>query len=168
MENPYQSPDTLHSKPHADDAIVSTYSGMVHQVGILGILLIIHGVLLLAVAAGAISIAIIAPGVEGAGMDETTKTLVLIVYGGMGGLAVVTAIVQILAGVRLMRFQGRVLGIVAVSMGVLVWLTGVCALTGIPLLIYGLVVLLNSDVGRAFAMRKQGLSKREVVAAFSG
>lgn len=174
MVNPYESPpDALQSGPEPDvDPRRNASSGLVHQVGILGILLIVHGVLLLAVAAGGLFIAIIAPSALATAQDEAfdqqaTATLVMMIYGGMGGLALIVGIVQILSGIRLFRFRSRVFGIVAISMGVVVWLTGVCALSGIPLMIYGFVVLLNRDVIRAFAMIKQGKSKSEVVAFFS-
>ena len=141
-----------------------------HHVGVLGILLAIHGVLLLVLGGFCLFVAIAAPmmlaNVPDEGMYDTkaTQTMIVLVYGFFAVFALLAGFAQLLSGIRLTRFRGRVFGIVSISMGVVCWFSLVCAMTGIPLMIYGFVVLLNRDVIQAFELAKQGKAKREILA----
>jgi hypothetical protein len=65
-------------------------------------------------------------------------------------------------GIRMLKFRGRTLGIVALSSGLLSIAGCYCLPTAIGLFIYGLIVLLNEPVKRAFAMGEQGRSASEI------
>ena len=72
------------------------------------------------------------------------------------------AIVRVVAGVRCLRYRSRTFAIVALSSGVLTILTGYCLPTGLALLIWGLVVLMNESTVRAFTLGDQGMSLDEI------
>jgi hypothetical protein len=85
---------------------------------------------------------------------------------GLASLAV--GVLRIVAGVRGLKYRGRILGIVSLAVGVVSFLTCYCAPTSLALMVYGLIVYLNSDVGRAFEMAKGGASAEQIRAAFPG
>lgn len=66
----------------------------------------------------------------------------------------------------MLKFRGRTLGIVALSSGLLSIAGCYCLPTAIGLFIYGLIVLLNEPVKRAFAMGEQGRSASEIQTHF--
>ncbi len=87
-------------------------------------------------------------------------------FAGWGGLSLLLAIAQIVAGALNFGFRGRMLGITTLLLGIASALTCYCAFTGIPLTIYGLIIYFNPAVAEAFRLRKSGLSKQEVLAQF--
>jgi hypothetical protein len=88
------------------------------------------------------------------------------VYVLLGVVALIAGVLKIVAGVRNLKYRGKVLGIVALASGVATIFTCYCAPTAIALLVYGLIVYLNADVGRAFAMGEQGMTPDQIKAAF--
>lgn len=108
------------------------------------------------------------PGQPRAASDppEAFFWLMAAMYGALG-LAVLTGgILRLAACVQNFRFQGRTLGFVSLIGGMASVLSCYCAPTAIAILVYGLIVLLNPAVTMAFAMRRQGYSVDEILAAF--
>ncbi|MBC7964884.1 MAG: hypothetical protein H7Z17_03070 [Fuerstia sp.] len=83
-------------------------------------------------------------------------------YGGMGLVSFVTGVLGIWAGIRMLSFRGRTFGIVAVSLGLLSLFGCYCLPTAIGLFAYGLIVLLNPSVKRAFEIAEQGYKPNEI------
>ena len=88
--------------------------------------------------------------------------MMLAVYGSMGLISLVIGVLGIWAGIRMMRFRGRTFGIVALSSGLLSIAGCYCLPTAIGLFVYGLIVLLNEPVKRAFAMGEEGRTAAEI------
>ena len=83
------------------------------------------------------------------------------------GLATLMAgILLLVAGIRNLKYRGKVLGIVAMASSLVSIFSCYCAPTAIGLLIYGMIVYLNADVSRAFAMGDQGMSPEQIKASF--
>jgi hypothetical protein len=78
----------------------------------------------------------------------------------------IAALLKVIGGIRNLKYRGRTLGIVALASSAVSIFTCYCALTGIGLLIYGLVVYFNNDVRQAFEMGERGASPEEIKAAF--
>jgi hypothetical protein len=74
----------------------------------------------------------------------------------------------IFAGVRNRKYRSRSLGLVALGVGTLASITCYCAPTALGLLIYGLVVYLNSDVRYAFELGERGATADEIVRTVHG
>ena len=88
--------------------------------------------------------------------------MMLAVYGSMGLVSLVIGVLGIWAGIRMLKFRGRTLGIVALSSGLLSIAGCYCLPTAIGLFVYGLIVLLNEPVKRAFVMGEQGRTAAEI------
>ena len=84
------------------------------------------------------------------------------VYILIGGLVVGVGGLNIAAGIKNLKYRSRNLGIAALCIGVLAVFTCYCAPTAIGLLIYGLIIYLNQDVSRAFAMGEQGATPEQI------
>jgi hypothetical protein len=122
---------------------------MVRQVPVLGTLMIVHGVMLVLMAVmmgvGGAALGMISDMPPGAvGVGDLSFMFGFLALSGV--LHLVPAILQIVSGVKLMRRRGKVLAFVALGSGFLTVLNCYCAVTSIPLLAYGLVVLLNEGV----------------------
>lgn len=74
----------------------------------------------------------------------------------------------IFAGIRNRKYRSRSLGLVALGVGTLACFTCYCAPTALGLLIYGLVVYLNSDVRYAFELGERGATDDEIVRTVHG
>ncbi|MCA9063820.1 MAG: hypothetical protein KDA96_12195 [Planctomycetaceae bacterium] len=90
------------------------------------------------------------------------ETMVIFLYGGLGGLMTVTGGLTIHSGIRLLYYRNRVYGIVMLVVGLACMISCYCAPTAIGLAIYGLIVLTNGPVVRAFAMVQEGRSVQEI------
>jgi uncharacterized membrane protein len=88
------------------------------------------------------------------------------VYGGMGAAGLLAGALRIVAGFRNVRYRGRVLGIVSLFFGLLSLGTCYCSVTGIALLVYGMIVYLNGDVIRAFELGEKGVPSEEIKARY--
>ena len=100
-------------------------------------------------------------------MPAGFEWIMLAVYGSMGLIFLVVGVLGIWAGIRMLKFRGRTLGIVALSSGLLSMFGCYCLPTAIGLFIYGLIVLLNEPVKRAFAMGEQGRTASEIQNQFA-
>ena len=95
-------------------------------------------------------------------MPAGFEWMMLAVYGSMGLAFFVTGVLGIWAGIRMIKFRGRKLGFVALSVGLLSFFGCYCLPTAIGLFIYGLIVLLNPSVKRAFEMGEEGYTANEI------
>ncbi len=95
-------------------------------------------------------------------MPAGFEWMLLAIYGSMGLISLVIGVLGIWAGIRMLKFRGRILGIVALSSGLLSIAGCYCLPTAIGLFVYGLIVLLNEPVKRAFAMGEQGRTAAEI------
>jgi hypothetical protein len=143
-------------------------SPVVGQVKIVGILMLVHGITVvlfggILVAAGVIIMAMPAP--PGGGSE---RWIMGGIYGGGGLLVAILGVLHSVAGVRVMAMKNRVLALVALFSNTLLLMTCYCTLTAIPMMIYGLIVLFNSDVARAFEMVARGATPEEAVRRFTG
>ena len=100
-------------------------------------------------------------------MPAGFELIMLAMYGSMGLISLVIGVLGIWAGIRMLKFRGRTLGIVALSSGLLSIAGCYCLPTAIGLFIYGLIVLLNEPVKRAFAMGEQGTSAADIQNQFA-
>ena len=100
-------------------------------------------------------------------MPAGFEWIMLAFYGSMGLIFLVVGVLGIWAGIRMLKFRGRTLGIVALSSGLLSMFGCYCLPTAIGLFIYGLIVLLNEPVKRAFAMGEQGRTASEIQNQFA-
>lgn len=187
MSNPFQPPN-----PNSDSVVpLSTTpggmklghrgrSGLVRQVPVFATLLMVQGALVTLVGISLIAVAFVTPEMMSQAMrdamreqpqadaqlmrdmEQQMNKVIIVVCGSMGIALLATGGISLYAGVRNLNYRSRTLGIVAVVLGFLASLTIWCAPTSIALGIYGLVVLLNSDVVLAFQLREQGCTIDQV------
>jgi hypothetical protein len=142
---------------------------MLGQVKVVGILMLINGILLclmgtyrtvewpLQMAMGA------GPDGPGGGMPAGPVLYILIGYTALGLVTIGCGGLNIFAGIRVMSFRNRKLGITALFLNIPTLLTCCCSLTSIAMMIYGLIVLFNSDVAQGFAMVSEGATPEDVL-----
>ena len=148
---------------------------MVNHVIVLGILMIVQGALstLCGLGAGAMAFVMPAiikaqagipprPGMPAPAMPPEMEMIMLVMYGGAGIILLSTGILGIWAGIGIMKFRSRTLGIVAISAGLLGIFGCYCFPTAIALFIYGLIVFLNPQVKQAFEMGQQGYTSADI------
>jgi hypothetical protein len=156
-----------------------TARGMVGQVQILGVLMIVQGVFISFAGTAIIGYAILMPrflqqmqqqaagqGGNAAPMPPNMGLWFGVVGGLLGLLMLAIGVLTVFAGVRAMKFRGRMFSIVMLCTGLLTILTCYCLPTQIALSIYGMIVLLNSPVRDAFRLAEQGHSAREIQLAY--
>jgi hypothetical protein len=90
-----------------------------------------------------------------------------IVYLVLGILVLTAGVLNLIAGIRTLKFRGRTFALVALFSNVVPMLTCYCAATGLAVMIYGLIVLFNSEVAQAFELAAKGMSPEDVRAHFS-
>jgi hypothetical protein len=89
------------------------------------------------------------------------------IYIGWGVLIAVVGILNGIAGFRIMSLRGRALALVALFTNIVVVMTCYCGPTAIGMMIYGLIVLFQSDVARAFEAVGRGENPEDVVSRFN-
>jgi hypothetical protein len=139
---------------------------VVGQVKVVGILMLVHGITVVIMGGilAAVGIWILARvGGGGAGGAGGEPMIVGVVYTAWGLMIVALGILNSVAGVRVMSFRNRVLGLVALFSNILVLFSCYCALTAIGMMVYGLIVLFHSDVAYAFDLVSRGSTPEEVV-----
>ncbi len=170
MENPYTSPGTPSQFPI--NPINPHYSGWVQQVRVLSILTAVNGGMLLLAGLGFAGMAIFAvfylvPEMQKQGNNPQMPTWILpAVYMGMGSGALISGVLQIIAGIKGNQFKGRKLFIASLIIGLSGLCTFYCAFTVVPLTIYGLIVMFNPTVQQAFRMREEGRTVPEILGYF--
>ena len=183
-QNPFSDPPQDNSNPYATgemgDSSTPTAqrpasAGYIRQVPVLAILMMIQGglVLLLGLFMGAMGFFMPAmieqqmqqnPGFQQPpnmqGMDM--ETFMMLTYGGIGAVLTLIAVPTIISGFRLYKYRGRIMGIVSLSAGLLTVFACYCFPTALGLFIFGLIVLLNEPVRKAFELGNQGVSPAEI------
>jgi hypothetical protein len=151
---------------------------MVSHVGVVAILMMVQAALellagILFVAMGVVFVVAFQSQASRGGVDpdqlpaaNTAMWLMGSFYGGAGLVSLAAAAFHGYAGYRNFFFQRRVLGIAAMVFGLLTVLTCYCAPTAVALGIYGMIVYLNDEVGRAFVLGESGRTRREIDRAF--
>jgi hypothetical protein len=144
---------------------------MVGQVKIVGILMMVNGLTValmggLYIAVGSFMMAAM-PGPP-AGGGGPPPELFLIIYGVLGAVTALVGIFNVVAGYRVMTMRNRVLGLVALFSNLIAMMTCYCAPTAIGMMVYGLIVLFQPDVARAFEMVARGATPEEAVRRFTG
>ena len=139
---------------------------MVGQIKIVGILMMVNGSIIAIVGAlyaamGPMMMAIGPPPPAAGGGPR--PELFLIIYGVLGGVILISGAVNIVAGFRVMSMRNRVFGIVALFLNVVSLITCYCAPLAIAMMIYGLIVLFQPDVNRAFEEVARGATPEEAV-----
>jgi hypothetical protein len=140
---------------------------VIGQVKIVGILMLVHGITVLLMGGVLVAVGVMVmamPPPPGSGAE---RWIMGGVYGGGGVLIAACGVLNSVAGVRIMSLKNRVLAIVALFSNVMVLMTCYCAITAIGMMVYGLIVLFNSDVARAFEMVARGATPEEAVRRFT-
>ena len=144
--------------------------GYVRQIPILGIMTIVQGALLTLMGLAGVGYGILfavllnsdRPNMPPGGHDGPPLA-VFSAVGFIGGTLILTiAIMQIIAGIRTLKYRGRTFTIVTWIVGLLASLTCYCAPTSMGLAIWGLIVFMNPAVVKAFKMAESGMKQREI------
>jgi hypothetical protein len=146
---------------------------VVGQVKVVGILMMVNGLIItitggVIAAVGPMMMAVAPPAAGGGAGGGLPPELFLVIYGILGGVILLCGVVNVFAGYRVMGLRNRILGIVALFLNSIPFLiTCYCGLTIIPMMIYGLIVLFQPDVGRAFEYVAGGATPDEAVRKFT-
>lgn len=147
---------------------------MVNQVKLVAIFMIVQGSLaglmgLLYAVSGPALMALFT-------LDQRNKTpspeetlvfqIIMWVYLALGGLILVSGILNVIAGIRCLKFRGRTFAIVALFLNLLSVVTCYCAPTGLATMTFGLIVMFDGKVKQAFAMVADGMPVDQVLAHF--
>jgi hypothetical protein len=172
VENPYQSPQGSGGVPFSEGGS----GGLGSHIRIVAILMMIQGGLELMMAVLLLIMGGMMPGVFGAmgagapaGPRQPPPPPVNMgwvlggIYLGLGVVLLVGAVLKLVAGWRNFYFRGRVMGFVALSSGLVTLLTCYCFPTALALFIYGLIVYLNGQSTRWFALGARGAVVDEIV-----
>lgn len=172
MENPYRAPevDSVSPARGAVLPIERRASWAVGRVRLLAILLLAQGILesivgLVSLSAGTlVLITYSQPNVQPpAGTSPQQMT---IVFFGLAAVLLIPAGLHIWAGIANLSFRGYTLGLVALGGTSIALFSGICAPTGLPLMVYGLIVYLQPDVADAFQLGEEGQSPEAILEAY--
>jgi hypothetical protein len=142
----------------------------VGQVKVVGILMIVHGMtvaimgVIYALASSAFMFFTPPPPPGGGGPPAE---LFMAIYIAIGVVIFSCGVLNSVAGYRIMNLRNRVLGLIALFANLVPLLTCYCAPTSIAMMVYGLVVLFQPDVGRAFELVAAGATPEEAVRKFT-
>jgi len=149
--------------------------GLVRHVVPVAILMLVQGALELLIGILLVAAAVLVPMMIPGAFGDHTKAPVPIgwimaaTYGAMGGGGLVSGVLHIVGGILGLRFRRRMVGIVALAVGMAGSLfTCYCSPTAIGLGIYGLVTYLNPAVIAAFALGDAGVPAADIRARFGG
>lgn len=177
--NPFEAPAPAEKR--VEETFIYEHDGSgrtyVRQVGVVSALMIAQGILMFLFAVACIGYSIFFANLGKivsleeqanfeANFPESTQMMMTSIFGFWGAISIPLAILYLIAGVLNLGLRARAFGIVTLLMGLATTLTVYCTLTGIPLSVYGLIIYFNPAVGEAFRLRKQGMSKQEVLATY--
>ncbi len=182
-DNPFEAPkpldSTLSSPKDSDQHYHHDGSGrvFVRQVTVIAILMIVQGVLLAIFGLFCVGYAIFFGQIDSfipaearveidAQLPPGQRTLMIWLFGVWAVGSFVLGLLHVVTGIFNLGLRGRMLGITTLLLGIGSAMTCYCALTGIPLSIYGLIIYFHPAVGEAFRLRKTGLGKEQVLATF--
>jgi hypothetical protein len=149
---------------------------MANQVIVVAILMIVQGVLecLMGIFLAVMALVFVPSFLEMAerqqkgapggppGMPPGFAELATGIYLVMGLAGLIAGIAHLVAGIRNVSYRGRVLGMVAMFLGLISIGTCYCAPTSLGVMIYGLIVYFNQETARAFELGEQGMSREEI------
>lgn len=144
---------------------------MVTHVPIVGILMIVNGSLqivmgLMLAAVGPFMFTLMTMDRPQQGVmapdEQKIFTLISIGYTSIGVLVIAAGAVNVLAGIRVMKYQSRTFAMTALFANLVPFITCYCLPTSMGLMIYGLIVLFQTDVAQAFKLGEEGLSVDEI------
>jgi hypothetical protein len=147
------------------------------QVPIVGVLMIVNGSmtilmgLVLAAMGPLIYTLVKMDGAQRNGMgpgDEGVLTVMSAVYLILGLVVLASGILNVFGGIRARNYRSRTVVLVALFANMISIFTCYCAPTSIGMMIYGLIVIFQPDVARAFELGQQGISPDEIRREFSG
>ncbi|MGE0610649.1 MAG: DUF4339 domain-containing protein [Pirellulales bacterium] len=153
--NPYASPYQTASfgRPPVQ-SLPGRWTGHVKAVGIM---LLVAGILgiLGGLGVGGFIVALLSGALPdfgpGAANNDPDMVIVVSVYGAMAAIGLLASIFLVFAGLRCLKLRSRVMAIVACSICVLMGCSFGCGgIAHLGVGIYGLVILLQSDVGKLF------------------
>ena len=181
--NPFEADASLDPRGHQEVNLPpDTKRGMVGHVFVLGVLMAVYGALFVILGLCTVGYGVFMPEMlknnpawqnnpqfgnnPPMPPDEllkmmTTGTLIA------GGMFVLLGALYLVGGIQVSRFRGRMLGIVALSVGLLSVFGCYCIPTSVALFVYGLVVLLNEPVKTAFGLGDRGFRGAEIQQAFA-
>jgi hypothetical protein len=165
MDNPYEAPHMAVGPP-------TRPSKMVGHVPVVAILMMVQGGLEILMGLLYSSMAAIMPfalekQAEHGGQQAPIQIKwMLYVYAALGLVVFVAAGIKIFAGWQNYRYRGRIIGFVALGSCCASLLGCYCFPTALALAIYGLIVYINDDVSKAFALAEQGYTSEQIRAAF--
>lgn len=145
---------------------------MVNQVKVVSILMIVQGGLatvmglLYAIAGPSLMAFVISQEKNVRAADKQALTVVTVYYLTSGLLAIVAGALNIFGGIRGLKFRSRTFLIVSLFANVLALATCYCIPTSIGVMIYGLIVIFNADVAKAFELGDQGVPPEEILRRF--
>ncbi len=169
-DNPYASPASPSGgTPFSVPPAPPSQTGMVRHVPLIGILMIIQGGLEVCMALVLIGMGAFWPAMMALGEAQGDKWapprqeappemfwLMGAMYGLFGAVVLGAAVLHIVAGIRNYKFRSRVLGIIALVVGMAATLLCCyCAPSAIALGVYGLICLTNPEVVRAFELARR-------------
>lgn len=175
-ENPYA---ILPSAANADAYDIDTAIGpgearMVNQVAVVGILQIVMGVLEMLIGGGlgffSAFVSTIFKMDANANANPPPDEMIFwmqMMYGAMAVVLILFAILRIISGIRSFWFRGRILTIVSLIGGLVSVFTCYCSPLSIGLAIYGLVVMLNASVAKAYRMAARGVAPADIKRQFN-
>jgi hypothetical protein len=170
-ENPYATPETVMATGKA----ASSRSDMVRHVPVVAVLMVVQGVAELVMALFLVGMAFALPIMMKSQLGqqpqppagptpEMMSSIMTVMYVAFALMVLCGAILHIFAGLRNFAFRSRVLGIVALIVGMLTTLmTCYCAPTAVGLGVYGLICYLNPQVTEAFTAVNSGSTKQQVL-----
>lgn len=179
--NPYETPakpdNPFSGEPSGPAGQVYTGPGMVNSVVLVCIFMIVQGVLALIMGLFLAGYGLFfpmlmsyveetSPEEQFAGPSPAEMYMVSGIMLVFGLPIVVSGLLQIVAGIRNLRFRGRVLGIIALLSNIPAILSCYCAPTGIAVLVFGLIVYFNLSVIQAFEMAKSGATREQILRRF--
>lgn len=83
-------------------------------------------------------------------------------FGIAGGVTFLSSVMRIVSGSRLFFFKGRILTIISLFFGVLTAATFYCGCTGVPMAIFGLIVMFQSGTAYLFQLAAAGMTPRQI------
>lgn len=133
---------------------------MTNQVPVVGILMIVNGSLTCVLAVGAFVVTAITSLERHRHRQEEA---ILIVFLGFGGVLLLCAgLLNIFGGIRALKYRNRAFVLTCLFFNLVPTLTIYCTANSLGLLIYGLIVIFNSDVARAFTLGETGMQADEI------
>ncbi|HEY7308775.1 MAG TPA: hypothetical protein VH643_05350 [Gemmataceae bacterium] len=148
---------------------------MVRQVPVVAILMIVNGAIvslmglyLVIMGPAMFTMMKLAPPPSGpgpnppGGPDAIILGIMSAVYVVLGLLVLVASVLNIVAGIRSLKYRGRTFAIVALFSNLVALFTCYCSLLSLGVMIYGLIVFFHSDVADAFARVAEGLPPERV------